>query len=156
MLKIGNITIEDLKPDDCLTLVSKLNRKKFLNRTIYVTSVVPHSPEKSAVSSSPEKEATTKDTNLEHENHQLSPQFPLNLSKKSDPKSPATPSISLSPSVQQHVCQFENSKRKMSPENVGVDLSKKEKKMLREEEKKKKKLEYKEKNMLSVEVSHTL
>ena len=39
--KTGSISLENLNPVDCLTLISNMNRKRFLNRQIYVTSVVP-------------------------------------------------------------------------------------------------------------------
>ena len=44
--KSGNLTIENLKPEKCLLLSEKMNRKRFLNRQIFVTSVVANSPTK--------------------------------------------------------------------------------------------------------------
>ena len=36
--------VENLKPEECLILIEKMNRKRFLNRQIFVTSVVADSP----------------------------------------------------------------------------------------------------------------
>ena len=46
--KSGNLTIVQLKPEECLMLMDKLNRKTFLGRQLYVTSVVAESPNKAA------------------------------------------------------------------------------------------------------------
>ena len=46
--KTGSITLESLKPEECLSLMSNMNRKRFLNRQISVTSVVSNSPVKPA------------------------------------------------------------------------------------------------------------
>ena len=44
--KSGSVTVENLKPEDCLILVGKMNKKRFLSRNIFVTSVVSASPSK--------------------------------------------------------------------------------------------------------------
>ena len=46
--KTGKITIEELSPNDCLSLMEKMHGKKFLGRKVYITSVVSASPVKSA------------------------------------------------------------------------------------------------------------
>ena len=44
----GKLTIEDLEPADCLTMMEKLHGRKFLGMKIFVTSVVSASPSKSS------------------------------------------------------------------------------------------------------------
>ena len=51
----GSITIENLKPEECLSLSSRMHKKKFLRRQIFVTSVVANSPGKPAVQVQAEK-----------------------------------------------------------------------------------------------------
>ena len=53
----GSLTVENLKPENCLTLIEKMNKKRFLNRQIYVTSVVSDSPIKPAVQVKPPSSA---------------------------------------------------------------------------------------------------
>ena len=45
----GSLTVENLKPENCLTLIENMNRKRFLNRQIFITSVVARSPAKPVV-----------------------------------------------------------------------------------------------------------
>ena len=42
----GSLTLVNLKPEECLLLMEKMNRKSFLGRQIFVTSVVADSPVK--------------------------------------------------------------------------------------------------------------
>ena len=44
----GSLTLVKLKPEECLLLVEKMNRKSFLGRQLFVTSVVAESPVKTA------------------------------------------------------------------------------------------------------------
>ena len=44
----GSLTLLNLKPEECLLLVEKMNRKSFLGRQLFVTSVVAESPVKTA------------------------------------------------------------------------------------------------------------
>ena len=69
--KNGSLTVSNLKPGECLALVEKINRKRFFNRQIFVTSVVPESPIKTppepVVTASPEKhEKSNNDTGTAH------------------------------------------------------------------------------------------
>ena len=49
--KTGTISIENLKPEECLLLVEKMNGKRILSRQIYVTPLVANSPTKPAIKS---------------------------------------------------------------------------------------------------------
>ena len=40
----GSLTVANLQPDVCLLLIENMNRKRFLNRQVYITSVVADSP----------------------------------------------------------------------------------------------------------------
>ena len=42
----GNLTVDNLRPEDYLNLIDKMNRRRFLNRQINVTSVVAETPVK--------------------------------------------------------------------------------------------------------------
>ena len=44
--KAGKVTIEKLKPCECLLMMEKMHGKVFLNRKVFVTSVVAGSPQK--------------------------------------------------------------------------------------------------------------
>ena len=46
--KTGNLTLVQLKPEECLMLMDKLHKKVFLGRQLFVTSVVAESPSKAA------------------------------------------------------------------------------------------------------------
>jgi hypothetical protein len=46
--KTGKITIDELSPTDCLSLMENMHGKKFLGKKVYITSVVSASPVKSA------------------------------------------------------------------------------------------------------------
>ena len=60
----GSLTLVNVKPEECLTLVEMMNRKRFLNRFIHVTSVVADSPVKQ-----PPEQVTDKSL-IQHSNPQ--------------------------------------------------------------------------------------
>ena len=49
----GSLTVENLTPEICLKLTENMNRKRFLNRKIFVTSVVSESPVKPHLNDKP-------------------------------------------------------------------------------------------------------
>ena len=179
----GSLTVENLKPENCLTLIENMNRKRFLNRQIFITSVVARSPAKPVV-------------NIQHsstsEPAHYNPSSDLSSTSDSDDQQPPNlgkPLLSrhtlsdsqddlnkdfvfgppVSPSVQEKISFIEKKnpegmsraeKRKPDSSPETAEPSRKEKKIIREEEKKqeklRKKLEYKEKNTLKVSINHTL
>ena len=46
--KTGSFTLKNLKPEECLSLVEKMHRKRFLNRQLFISCVVADSPVKTA------------------------------------------------------------------------------------------------------------
>ena len=48
MEKAGKVTIEKLDPESCLEIMEKMHGKIFLNRKVFITSVVAASPKKTA------------------------------------------------------------------------------------------------------------
>ena len=46
--KTGAITLSNLESDQCLIIMESMHTKKFLGRKVFVTSVVPRSPEKTS------------------------------------------------------------------------------------------------------------
>ena len=181
----GNLTLENLNPEECLSLISNMNRKRFLNRQIYVTSVVSVSPVKPKVqnvdttNSEPDSNPDTVQDSMQAGSipslgKPLVPKpipSPLNLVPDPRPIS----SSPVSPTVQQKINQIEKQtsststldptnqsrvdKRKSESSPETCEKSRKEKKILKAEEKKqdklKKKLEYKEKNSVKVLINHS-
>ena len=164
----GSITLENLKPEECLSLTSRMHKKMFLRRQIFITSVVGESPGKQPVQKSPEIKITSDTAN--HEPPNLGDSFLL----KPTPITLSSGSVSpTSPKVQEKIDQIEKQtssnsltdsdsssrvdkrKSESSPES---ELSRKEKKVLREEEKKqdkmRKKLEFREKNIIQGQINH--
>ena len=174
--KTGCITLESLKPEECLSLMSNMNRKRFLNRQISVTSVVSNSPVKpapqvqSTANERNQNPSSSPDSASDSENH-----IPPNLGKQLLPIPPPSPNnltngSPASPGVQDKINQIEQQtsstsmldipnsrldKRKSEASPESDELSRKEKKMLRDEEKKqdkmRKMLGYNEKNTLKVD-----
>ena len=176
----GNITVENLDPVDCLTLVNNMHRKWFLKRQIYVTSVVGSSPLKATPSAelevldqqpSPVSVVSDQGPSSVSDSNTFQPTL---LVTEANPN-PAAGSLP-SPGVQQKISEIEKQsnsgsglqaesnsrvdKRKSEGSPETAELSKKEKKMLREEEKKQsklsKKLEYKEKSTMKLDIKKTL
>ena len=176
----GSITIENLKPEDCLSLSSRMHKKKFLRRQIFVTSVVANSPVKPAVQVQAEKSSE----HLASPQPKPADQGPPNLGQSLFLKPTISTDSSvcnspLSPGVQQKIDEIEKQasstsltdnatdsssksrpdKRKSDNSPESEELTRKEKKMLREEEKKqdklRKKLEYKEKNIILGQINHS-
>ena len=174
--KTGNITLENLSPVDCLSLISNMNRKRFLNRQVYVTSVVSASPVK------PKVQVTRSGSSSSSVEDNLPPNLGTALAMIPPPPSPKNlvpdPLIvesPTSPSVQEKISQIEKQtssssaadlasisrvdKRKPEDSPETAELSRKEKKMLKGEERKqdklKKKLEYKQKNSVNVQINHS-
>ena len=176
--KNGSITLENLESVDCLSLISNMNRKRFLNRQIYVTSVVSASPVKSA-------DQADSDLNLSSSSGGDSPPDlgnPLVMRTLPSPNifgpqpDPVAGFVfeSHSPTVQQSINHIEGKtsstktsdpsspskteKRKSESSPDTGELSRKEKKVLKGEEKKqdklRKKLEYKQKNTLQINHSY--
>ena len=163
----GSLTVENLKPEDCLNLTENMNRKRFLNRQIFVTSVVADSPVKPAVKDQPVITAAS----VQSQSSSDPSPAPHSQSVNNQPPAPKTPSnpnsldpdpfsdfifdSSVSPvqakinHIEQRrssnsmleragMTRLEKRKSEASPETA--DLSRKEKKILREEEKKQEKL----------------
>ena len=177
----GSITLENLKPEECLDLITGMHKKRFLNRQIFVTSVVADSPVKPTVQ--PEKSSALEGSLKPNSTLPQSPQpIPAdsilpNLGKPLLLKLPATTHNSdsaspTSPGVKDKINQIENQtsstllsisgrtdKRKSEASPEADDLSKKEKKKIREEERKqdktRKKLEYKEKNNIKCQINNS-
>ena len=173
--KTGSITLDNLNPEDCLSLISNMNRKRFLNRQIYVTSVVSASPVKPTIqiveseNSVPHSSEENLPPNLGSSLVMKPSQSTNSLVPDVDPESPT------SPTVKEKINQIENKtsstpssdlispsridKRKSEASPETSEMSRKEKKILREEERKqdklKKKLEYKQKNSLDVQINHS-
>ena len=157
-----------------MDLITGMHKKRFLNRQIFVTSVVSDSPVKPTVQ--PEKSSALEGSLKPNSTLPQSPQpIPAdsilpNLGKPLLLKLPATTHNSdsaspTSPGVKDKINQIENQtsstllsissrtdKRKSEASPESDELSRKEKKMLREEERKqdkmRKKLEYKDKNTI--------
>ena len=131
-----------------------MNRKRFLNRQVFVVSVVANSPTKPAVQDHQEESTdSAAPPSPSPENH-----LPPNLVNQLVPKQPQSSNTnsgsSKSPSVQDKISQLEQqNKRKSDASPETSEVSRKEKKMLREMEKKQKKLEFKQKN--KVELQHS-
>ena len=168
----GSITLENLKPEECLSLTSRMHKKMFLRRQIFVTSVVGNSPGKPPAQKSPVIEITSDTANHEP------PNLGNTLLLIPTPITPNSGSVSpTSPKVQEKIDQIEKQtssksltgsdsssrkksvdkrKSESSPES---DLSRKEKKMLRGEEKKqdkmRKKLEFRDKNTIQGQINHS-
>ena len=145
-------------------MTSNMHKKRFLNRQIFVTSVVSQSPTKPDIQTQTEKTPASK--------FNLPPNLgnplllkPLPATQTPDQASPT------SPGVQDKIDQIEKQtsstlnpesrvdKRKSECSPESDEMSRKEKKMLREEERKqdkmRKKLEYKAKNTIQCEVNHS-
>ena len=164
----GSITLENLKPEECLSLTSRMHKKMFLRRQIFVTSVVGNSPGKPPAQESPVIEITSDTANPEPPN--LGNTLLLKLTQITLNSGSVSPT---SPKVQEKIDQIEKQtssnsltdsdsssrvdkrKSESSPES---ELSRKEKKVLREEEKKqdkmRKKLEFREKNIIQGQINH--
>ena len=168
----GHLTVENLAPAVCLSLVVQINGKRFLQRQIYVTAVVAESPVKLA----PQSQAiTTAFKSLPDQsaaspkpNSQSKDDLPPNLGVPLQPKPTPSPKrlspewegfvFDRSPSVQEKINDLER-KRKSEGSPEDTELSRKEKKILREGEKKqeklRKKLEYKEKNQVKIQLQNS-
>ena len=174
----GSITLENLKPEECLALISNMNKKMFLSRQIFVTSVVSNSPVKAPAHSQPgangetslSESGSSPAPDLHLEAH-LPPNLDQQLLLKPTPSPNLNPDSPVSPGVQDKINQIEMQasstsltitrvdKRKSESSPESSELSRKEKKMLREEERKqdkmRKKLEFKEKNSVQVQINHS-
>ena len=159
--KTGILTVNNLKPEECLSLIDKMHRKRFLNRQLFVTSVVEDSPVKvPPTSPNPSIEphnATSSNQNLVDPVTGAMASLPiptLNLGKPLTPRPDPKPDTSdefegfvfglVSPGVQEKISHLEGLKRKSEGSPEAAELSRKEKKILREEEKRQKKLEKKQ------------
>ena len=179
----GSLTVENLKPEECLSLIENMNRRRFLNRTVYVTSVVGDSPVKPTIQVQPASSDSSSSPNSKAEDHQppylgnpLVPRpSPSPIIPAPDPLKEFVFDTPVSPNVQGKISQIEKQssasslmetpvsnradkrKSEASPENA--EQSRKEKKILREEEKKQEKLrkkqEHREKNNVKVQINHS-
>ena len=120
----GSITIENIKPEECLSLSSRMYKKKFLRRQIVVTSVVANSPGKPAVQVQAEK---TPEHLVSPQPQPTDPQPPNNanwlflklpLITHSSVSSPPT-----SPGVQQKIDQIEKQTPSTSITDTAADSS---------------------------------
>ena len=159
-VKTGNLTVSNLKPEECLTIMENMNRNRFFKRQIFVTSIVPDSPVKTP--SDPANSSLPKPTDVAAKPVFVDPE--TGAKNKDPPAAPKVPSPDsnpnsksssmappegfsfglVSPGVQDRIQQMENLKRKSEASPEENQLSKKEKKMLREEERRLKKVERKQ------------
>ena len=170
--KTGSITLENLKPEECLSLISEMHKKKFLSRQIFVTSVVSNSPVKPLIRIQPENSSGSFSSPSQPKPaDNLPPNLgnplllkPPSTTKSSDSVSPASPGVQdkinfiekqTSPTphiVPETASKSRLDKRKSEASPESDELSRKEKKMLREEERKqdkmREKLEYREKKTI--------
>ena len=179
----GSLTVENLKPEECLSLIENMNRRRFLNRTVYVTSVVGDSPVKPTIQVQPASSDSSSSPNSKAEDHQppylgnpLVPRpSPSPIIPAPDPLKEFALDTPVSPNVQGKISQIEKQssassiietpvsnradKRKSEASPESAELSRKEKKILREEEKKQEKLrkkqEHREKNNVKVQINHS-
>ena len=171
--KTGSLTVGNLKPEECLSLLDKMNRKRFLNRQIYVTSVVAGSPVKAPPTQpgSPNSGTTDQVPDIQPDPHsapapshsmldpvtgELSriPIPPPNLGNPLTPRPTTSSAIDpfegfsfglVSPGVKDQISKIEKlNKRPADGSPEAAQLSRKEKKILRSEEKRNKKLEKKQ------------
>ena len=170
----GSLTIENLQPEACLLLIENMNRKRFLNRQVYVTSVVAGSPAKSAVQDQQQVNSGVAAPLLPPQFPSPEDQVPPNLGnllvlrppQSSNSLLSNTSSGSSKSPVQEKISQLEKQssaldasgdsrteKRKSEESPETSEISRKEKKLMREMEKKRKKLEFKQKN--KVELQHS-
>ena len=172
----GSITVDNLEPKECLSMTSRMHKKQFLRRQIFVTSVVASSPVKQAV----QDPDTSKILQSPKPADLIPPDLGTTLHLKLPPVIQSSSSASpISPGVQDKIEQIEKQsssklgtepgaelvsksradKRKSESSPECAELSRKEKKVLREEEKKmdkmKKKLEFKEKNTILNQINHS-
>ena len=164
--------MENLSPVECLSLISNMNRKRFLNRQVYVTSVVSASPVKPTVQMTrPESNSSSLEDNLPPNLGETLVRKPPPPSPKNLVPDPLPAETPTSPSVQEKISQIEQQtsstsasisrldKRKPEDSPETAKLSRKEKKILKGEERKqeklKKKLEYKQKNSVNVQINHS-
>ena len=139
-----------------------MNKKRFLNRQVFLTAVVDDSPVKAKV---PPIQVSADPTNSLLHSHGLVDQGTGAISKLppaelllSRPVSASKSSDSLqgfvfglvSPVVQDKIDNLEGLKRKYEGSPEGDLMTRKEKKLLKSEEKKKKKLEIKENKKLQM------
>ena len=140
----------------CLKLIEKMHSKVFLNRRIFISSLVGKSSEKVSVShQTPEKSKTslttpcvTQDTQTEPQATHLTPSLNSNLlCHSSNSKEEHLTGQKISPSIQEklEMFDFEDTKRKAG---TSPELSKKEKKKLKNQEKASRKNEQQGKNKI--------
>ena len=179
--KTGNLTLVDLKPEECLLLLDKMNRQTFLGRQIFVTSVVAGSPVKiiiPAVSEpAAEQAAAQSGSNLSDSGIPPASSVNLNLGSKlkirSSSVSSQLDSVSteyvwgpVSPSVQEKIdtlqqqsskSKFSNmtplEKRKSDGSPEAAALSRRDKKIMKSAEKKQRKQDHKAVRTLNVQSS---
>ena len=156
--KSGSLTVNNLKPEECLALNS-MNKRRFLNRQIYVTSVVGDSPAKlPPVSLVDPVTQLTKSSSLniglvDPETGAIS-KIPPVIPSFGEPLLPRPVNSSdqlngfvfglVSPGVQDKIDHIEELKRKSEGSPEGDILTRKEKKILKKEEKSQKKKEFKD------------
>ena len=162
--KTGSLTVISLKSEECIAL-NKMNRKRFLNRQIFITSVVGDSPIKSPPARSSlldpvpapvidlSKSSSLNIGLVDRETGAISKIPPANLTLgEPRPVRNSTSSDQLSgfvfglvsPGVQDKIEHIEELKRKSEGSPEGDLLSRKDKKILRKEEKSLKKKEKKQ------------
>ena len=150
--KTGAMTVNNLKPEECLALVEKMHRKRFLNRQIFVSCVVAESPVKT--STNPDQHGNESlpvlppnPVFVDPKTGAMNKQQVLNTSQNLDPDplhgltfglvSPGT-------AVRDKIKDIEGLNKRKSENSPEVSaLSRKEKKIMREEDKRLKKLERK-------------
>ena len=118
----GSITLENLKPEDCLQLVANMNRKRFLKRQIFVTAVVFSSPVKTQSQADSATNGALSSPGSGSSQHPASPLVPQTLLPK-PPPSPSSLQIAspvTSPGVQQKIDQLEKQASSTSELNINT------------------------------------
>ena len=155
--KAGKVTIENLAPETCLMMMEKMHGRVFLNRKVFVTSVVSASPKKQ--SQKPDSESG-QETSIDSCSSAGTPGPVSDLSERSGSASQAPPDIKvdlhenlnscssdssidtdtktpISPRIQKKVDLFTQDKDTLKRKSVSSpdSLTKKDKKKLKDQAK---------------------
>ena len=149
----GSLTVTSLKAEECQAL-NMMNKKRFLNRQIFITSVVGNSPTKSPPVTEPPNSLSLTIGLIDPVTGAIKPPATPTLGEKLIPRPVTNPNSSeelsgfvfglVSPGVQDKIQHIEELKRKSEGSPEGDSLSRKDKKILRKDEKSQKKKEKKQ------------
>ena len=164
--KSGAITLSNLQPEECLTIMENMHAKKFIGRKVFVTSVVSNSPTKSNLATADDSSSTTATPGKPVENtSSSSDSVPLSSSPILDPRANSSLKVSTDPnlgsSVKNGLEEFEFdppfeanfelvNKRKASMSPEVKEPSRKDKKAAKKEQRNKNKGEIKSRRLLEI------